>query len=76
MNFPGTLSCHPSQGWECPLWLILKKGSSVRSLIPFGDAASHGSQRALPSVLRGREPGLVELVGDLFWLEPQLCPHF
>lgn len=38
-----------------PLWLILKKGSSVHSLIPFKDAASHRSQRALPSVLRDRE---------------------
>lgn len=66
-TFLGPSPASQAQGWECPLWLILKKGSSVHPLVPFRDAASRRSQRALSSVLRGREPGLVKLATSSGW---------
>lgn len=75
MNFPGTLSCHPSPGLGMPSLA----DSQERVLCPF----SHPLQRCcLPRVSKGTalspqgqgaRPGGA---GDLFWLEPQLCPHF
>lgn len=67
VNFTGTLSCHPRPGLGMPSLA----DSQERVLCPFSHplqrCCSHGSQRALPSVLRGREPDLVELVTSSGW---------
>lgn len=40
MSFLGLSPASPAQSWECSCWLLLKKGSSVTSLVPF-KAACH-----------------------------------